>query len=286
MARALGIVVALSGSLAGTALLWYGGGNTVLRMSQYGVDGGSGGFPALAGLGAVLLGVAAFSVRWSSLGVLIAGGAHLAFSLLALLVPTSTGGAGSPAIALLDALVAVDPGLASGGFYVVAFGASLLIGAALLGVGAVARRRAPNLGWRIASGVGGVLAIGAAVWAFTAGGSFYRSVFQLLDWQLGPALAVTLAGAVFGLALLPAGRSPIGAWLAGPVLALVGVVLLVVDSDAYADAPNGVLATLPVLGWSGAILAVGLSVTGLALGVTLRPVRSAGAVQDRGSAAV
>ena len=274
------LVIALVASLGGTALLWYGGGNTVLRMSQYAADGDAGLLPLLAGAGALLLGVAGVSVRWSPLGAIAAGGVHVLFALVALLVPTTTSGVGSPAIRFLDLLVDIDPGLASGGFYLVAFGGTLLIGAALLGVGILSRPSRPRLGWRIASGAGGLLALGAAGWAFAAGGEFSRRAFQMLAWDLGAALAVTLAALLFGALIAPSGRSPIGAWIAGPVLALLGIILLVAEPTAYADAPSGVLATLPVLGWSGAVLAVGLSVTGLALGVTLRPLPASGQETD------
>jgi len=81
-----------------------------------------------------------------------------------------------------------------------------------------------------------------------------------------------VVGAVFvGALLLPSGRSSIGAWIAGGVISLVGVILLVADPSAYIDLPSELRQTLPIMGWSGSILAVGCTLLGLALGVLLRP---------------
>ncbi|PZQ89862.1 MAG: hypothetical protein DI534_08840 [Leifsonia xyli] len=286
MRALISLIIAVVASLGGTLLLAYGGGNAVIVMSQVDASGDVGVFPLWAGLGALLLAVAGASVRWSSLGAFVAGGAQLGFALLALLVPAGADGSGSPAIWLLDRLLVLDRGLASGAFYLVAFGGSLLIGAALLGVGVGALRRRPRLGWRIASGIGGLLALGAASWSFAAGGEFARIVFQGQAWEFGVALAVVLAGLSFGVLLLPSGRSPIGAWVAGGVIAAVGVILLVADPSAYTDAPSRVLLTLPILGWSGTILAVGLCVLGLALGVTLRPVADAASDEEQPASAM
>jgi hypothetical protein len=283
----ISLVIAIVASIAGTLLLWYGGGHTVFQVGRFGAEGGTGLYPLLTGVGCLLLAAAAASVRWSSAGVLVAGTLHVLFSALAVLVPFAPlEGMSSPAIQLLNQLVGLDEALATGAFYFVAFGGGLLIGFALLGVGILARRRRPSVLWRVLSAVGGVLAIGPAVWAFVAGGDFYRRTFQMLDWDAGAAVVLVAASLLFGVLLAPSGRSAIGAWIAGGVLSLIGVVLLVAEPIAFSDVSPALLVTLPVLGWSGTILAVGFSVLGLALGITLRPASVVADAQDPAPAAV
>lgn len=274
MRTVISVVVALVASIVGTLLLWYGGGHTVDALG--GFDGfgpaGAGLSPLLAALGCALLALAALSVRWSRWGVIVAGALHVLSSLLAVLLPVSPGdGIVSPTIRVLNALVGVDPALATGGYYFVAFGGGLLIGVALLGVGLAARRTRPAGLARALSAVGGVLALLAAAWTFATGGDVYRRTFQMLEADA--ALTATFVGAalLFGAAIAPSGRSASGTWIAGGALALSGLILLAIDPVAYLGLPSEVVAVVPVLGWSGTILAVGATLLGLALGITLRP---------------
>jgi hypothetical protein len=273
----ISLVVALLASLFGTVLLWYGGGHAVFELGRFAAEG-AGFFPLLVALGCLLLAGAAVTVRWSRAGVIAAGAVHVLFSLLGVLVPFQPmDGISSPTTQLLGMLFDVDPALATGGYYFVAFGAGLLIGFALLGVGILARRGRPTVLARVLSAVGGLLALGACGWAFAAGGDFYRRTFQMLDWDALTAVTLVVAALIFGALIALSGRSAIGGWIAGGVLSLVGVILLVADPVAYAGLGSEVLIILPVLGWSGAILAVGMTVLGLALGVTLRAAAPAGA---------
>jgi hypothetical protein len=130
---------------------------------------------------------------------------------------------------------------------------------------------------RVLSAVAGVLALGAAGWTLATGGDFYRQTFQILNWDAVVAITLVVAALIFGALIALSGRSAIGGWIADGVLSLVGVILLVADPVAYAGLGSEVLIILPVLGWSGAILAVGMTVLGLALGVTLRAAAPAGA---------
>ncbi|MGN6271526.1 MAG: hypothetical protein ACTHMQ_00395 [Protaetiibacter sp.] len=263
------LAVALLASLLGTAVLWYGGGHAVFEFGRFGADG-AGLYPLVAGLGCLLLAGAAVTVRWSRVGVITAGAVHVLFSLLGVLVPFQPmDGVSSPTTQLLGALFDVDPALATGGYYFVAFGGGLLIGLALLGVGLLARRGRATVLARVLSAVGGVLALAAASWTFATGGAFYRQTFQMLDWDAGIAITLLVVALLFGALIALSGRSAIGAWIAGGALSLVGVLLLVLDPVAYVGMPPEVLIALPVLGWSGTMLAVGLTVLGLALGVTL-----------------
>lgn len=283
MRTVISLVVALLASLLGTVLLWYGGGHAVFELGRFAAEG-AGFFPLLVALGCLLLAGAAVTVRWSRAGVIAAGAVHVLFSLLGILVPFQPmDGISSPTTQLLGMLFDVDPALATGGYYFVAFGAGLLIGFALLGVGILARRGRPTVLARVLSAVGGLLALGACGWAFAAGGDFYRRTFQMLDWDAVTAVTLVLAALIFGALIALSGRSAIGGWIAGGVLSLVGVILLVADPVAYAGLGSEVLITLPVLGWSGAILAVGMTVLGLALGVTLRAPAPAGAERHTAS---
>jgi hypothetical protein len=281
----ISLVVALVASLLGTGVLWYGGGHAVFEFGRFAGEG-AGLYPLVVGLGCLLLAGAAVTVRWSRAGVIAAGAVHVLFSLLGVLVPFQPmDGISSPTTQLLGALFDIDPALATGGYYFVAFGGGLLVGLALLGVGILARRGRPTVLARVLSAVGGVLALVAAGWTFAAGGAFYRQTFQMLDWSLGVAIALLGAAVLFGALIALSGRSAIGTWIAGGALSLVGVLLLVLDPVAYAGMPSEVLITLPVLGWSGTMLAVGLTVLGLALGVTLRSA-SASPEQDAAARAV
>jgi hypothetical protein len=273
----ISLVVALLASLFGTVLLWYGGGHAVFELGRFAAEG-AGFFPLLVALGCLLLAGAAVTVRWSRAGVVAAGAVHVLFSLLGILVPFQPmDGISSPTTQLLGMLFDVDQALATGGYYFVAFGAGLLIGFALLGVGILARRGRPTVLARVLSAVGGLLALGACGWAFAAGGDFYRRTFQMLDWDALTAVTLVVAALICGALVALSGRSAIGGWIAGGVLSLVGVILLVADPVAYTGLGSEVLIILPVLGWSGAILAVGMTVLGLALGVTLRAAAPTGA---------
>lgn len=274
MRTLIGILVALVGSIAGLLLLWYGGGNIVMQLGRFGTEG-AGIFPAFAVAGCLLLAAAAASVRWSRAGVIVVGAGHVVFSLVAVLVPyLPFEGVASPAIQLLNELMGVDQGLAVGAVYFISFGGGLLVGAAMLAVGFLARGSRPSVLWRVLSAVGGVLALGPALWAVAAGGDFYRSTFQIMQWNPVVSTVLVVAALLFGVLLAPSGRSATGAWITGGVLALVGVILLVIDPVAFAGLPTAITTTLPVVGWSGTLLAVGASALGLALGITLRPASS------------
>src|SRR5690606_15737374 len=220
----ISLVVALLASLFGTVLLWYGGGHAVFELGRFAAEG-AGLFPLLVALGCLLLAGAAVTVRWSRAGVIAAGSVHVLFSLLGILVPFQPmDGISSPTTQLLGMLFDVDPALATGGYYFVAFGAGLLIGFALLGVGILARRGRPTVLARVLSAVGGLLALGACGWAFAAGGDFYRRTFQMLDWDAVTAVTLVVAALIFGALVALSGRSAIGGWIAGGVLSLVGVI--------------------------------------------------------------
>jgi hypothetical protein len=279
----ISLMVALVASLLGTVVLWYGGGHAVYEFGRFGAEG-AGLYPLVAGLGCVLLAGAAVTVRWSRVGVIAAGSVHVLFSLLGVLVPfRPMDGVSSPTTQLLGMLFDLDPALGTGGYYFVAFGGGLLIGFALLGVGVLARRGRPTVLARVLSAVAGVLALGAAGWTFATGGDFYRQTFQILNWDAVVAITLVVAALIFGALIALSGRSAIGGWIAGGVLSLIGVILLVADPVAYSGLPSEVLIILPVLGWSGAILAVGMTVLGLALGITLRPAASADAERPTAS---
>lgn len=268
----ISLVIALVCSVIGVLLLWYGGGATVFEIARFASPEGAGIHPLLTASGCLLLAAAAVSVRWSPVGAIVVGSMHVAFSLIAVLVPYAPfEGVASPAIQLLNALMGIDEALATGAVYFVAFGGGLLVGFALLGVGILSRRVRPNVLWRVLSTVGGGLALGPAVWALAAGGDFYRGTFQIMRWDALVAVVLVVAALLFGVLLSPSGRSAIGAWVAGAVLSLLGVILLAVEPRAFADLPRELSATLPLIGWSGTLLAVGATVLGLALGVTLRP---------------
>lgn len=271
MRTVVSLLLAVIGSVAGLLLLWFGGGNTVAQIGRFASDG-MGIYPLVTVAGCLLLGVAALSVRWSRVGVLVVGAVHLLFSLMVVLLPYQPlDGVVSPAILLLNQLMGVDPGLATGAVYFVSFGGGLLVGAAMIGIGLLARRTRPSVLWRVLSALGGVFALGPALWAFAAGGDFYRATFQMLQGDVVVSLVLVVASLVFGALLAPSGRSAIGAWIVGGVLSLIGAILVGIDAVAFAGLPSALTSTVPVLGWSGVLLAVGVSVLGLALGVTLRP---------------
>jgi hypothetical protein len=261
--------MAVVSSFAGTALLWIGGGNSALLHARLDV-GGAAPFAALAGLGCLLFAVAALSVRWSRVGVIVAGSGHVVFALPYFLSSANLhAGAFAPTRRFLTMLSLENQAFASGGFSFVMYGSSLMIGFALIGVGVLARRARPKMLERVLAAVGGVLALPVAVWVVAAGAAHHGRAL-MYDNDVMAGLVVVAAAVLFGLCIAPSGRSAIGSWIAGGVVSLVGLVLLVVDPQAYMGLTPTITATLPFLGWSGGLLAVGASVLGLALGVTLR----------------
>lgn len=273
MRHLISLLIAVVASVAGSLMLWIGGGRALFEMSRFGLEGGVAGPMAVAVAGALLLGIAAFSIRFSPAGPLVVGAFTALGPLLMVLLPYDPfRGVNSPIVSVLDSLDDVDRGLAIGAFDFVAFGTAALIGFALLGAGILARPRPAGALWRVLSAVGGVVALGFAGWAFAAGADFYRRSFVVLDPSVLAGASLLVAAVLFGAAIAPSGRSSIGAWIAGGVLTLAGALLLVVPPQAFSVLPPELLTGITTLGWSGQVLAVGLTLLGLALGVALRPV--------------
>mgnify|MGYP000870665753 CR=1 FL=1 len=271
MRHLVSILIAVVASLIGSVALWIGGGRTLYEISRWGAEAAFTPFLLVAVLGAVLLGAAAFSIRFSPAGVLVVGGFTVLMTLLLVAFPNDPiRGVASPFTAVIVSLNRIDPALTMGIINYLSFGPAALIGFAFLGAGLVARVRRATAVWRVLSAVGGVLAIGFALGAILVGGEFYRASFVMLQASLLAAAGLVVTALLFGLALAPSGRSSIGAWVAGGVLTVIGIVVLLAPPASYSVLPRELLYTLSTVGWSGMVLAVGVTLLGLALGVTLR----------------
>lgn len=215
---------------------------------------------ALALAGSLLLGLGAFTVRWSSSGLLLIGGLVVVAGALAIGqidAPTSA------TLRIVDALNNALPGLGNGLIELTFHGMPVLLGATWFGIGLGARRRPRPRAT-------GALAVACAILALAALIAQQYAAQLTASQPAGSSrqLLVIGAGALFGLLLTPSGSKTIGLWLGGGVSVVVGLVLLFFD---------GLLEQAPVaygvarfMGFSGMFAALGVILLGAALGATLR----------------
>lgn len=260
--------VAVAATASGSALVWQGS-EALLRSASARLDPvvPTDGLLFLL-LGSVLLGLASLTIIWSPVGVIVAGALHLLLGALTILFPPMH----SPGFWLLRQLADVSPALFYGGTTFVVLGIGVAIGAALVAVGiASARSRGGTSSLLALSAVGGIVAL--AFWAGLTlfGAPFYRQTVVKLDGQIAGALVLFGIALASGLALFASGRSPVGAWIVGGTLTLIGVFLVI----AYGTVLRGggsqtwfVIVTL--YGTPGLLVPPGVAILGLALGVTLR----------------
>lgn len=270
---ALSVIVAVGATVVGLPILWSGGALAIQALDVTGDTASTAAIgPALlALLGAAVLAVAGFSIRWSPVGALVVGGLHLVVSATALAFPPYDEGALPFLWQVVFDLDRAAPLLSSGAAVMLAYGVSAMIGVALLVGGLVALRpgRATAL-WRVLAVAGGLVAVVAVVWALAVGLRVYIAflVTGAPDATVITPLVVQLALAVlvFGAALVPLRGSTVGAFLAGVVVTGLGLLLVAPLPEILAALPADIAFLIATIGPAGLLGAVGLTVLGVGAG--------------------
>lgn len=269
----LSLIVAVGATVVGLPILWFGG---ALALQSLDVTGDAPAAAAigpafLALLGAAVLAVAGFSIRWSPVGALVVGGLHLVVSGVALAFPPYDEGALPVLWQLVFDLDRAAPLLSSGLAVMLAYGLSALLGVALL-VGALTALRPgrPTALWRVLGVAGGLVAVGATVWVFASGLRVYIAflVTGSPDPVVITPLVVQLAIGVLvvGVALVPLRGSTVGAFLAGVVITGLGLLLIAPLPEILAALPADVAFLVATIGPAGLLGAVGLTLLGVGVG--------------------
>ena len=269
----LSFVVALASTVVGLPLLWIGGALAIRSLDVSGDAASTAAIgPALlALLGAAILGVGGYSIRWSSLGALVAGGLHLVVSATALAAAPFDDDALPFLWRLVFDVDRLNRELSSGLAMTLAYGVSALLGVALVVAGVTSLRPRPTtVLWRVLGAVGGVCAIVVTVWALTVGLRVYIAFLVAVDPvpSVVAPLVVQLALLVLalGVALVPLLGSTLGAWIAGIVITGLGLLLIAPLPEILGALPADLAFLVVTIGPSGFLSAIGLTLLGIAAG--------------------
>ena len=266
----LSLLLAGVASTAGLALTWTGAFQYSLMATAYGLEPDPGA-AALALVGVVLLGVAAWSLAVHWVGALVVGSVHALLGLLALVVPFGNpfgGGIFSPVFQITRMLTTIDRSISEGATIFYFSGTALVVGAFLAGAALGIRSRRLS-GWSsrkavaLSSSVGGVLLLAASVLLVVAGGQFAQAIFQVMRYDGLLAALTVVAGVLAGVAGLLLRWSSLGAFLLGAVVLVTGAVLFLVP------AAQGYPGRL--VGAYGLVMVAGVTFVGAALGGLARP---------------
>lgn len=270
---ALSLIVAVAATVVGLPLLWFGGTHAIRTLDVTGDTASADAIgPALlALLGAVVLGVAGYSIRWSSLGALVVGGVHLVVSATALAAAPLDDAALPVPWRLVFGLDQVSTELSSGLAMTLAFGVSALLGMALLVGGLTAMRpRPPSALWRGLGAAGGVVAVVVTLWALSVGLFVYVGFLVTADPVASSLVSVVLQLAllvlVFGAALVPLLGSSLGAWTAGIAVTGIGLLLIAPLPEILEALPSDLAFFVATAGPAGMLSAIGLTLLGVAAG--------------------
>lgn len=282
--RILSIAIAVIATVLGYLALWSGG--VILAQSAMVMRPIADVGPvALALLGVVLLGIAAFSVVFSSAGVIGVGGFHVVFGMLALAFPIAGITKGfAPAYEAIRLLGGLGREISNGPYYTVTTGFGMLTGAILLAIGFAARaRRSPAATAISANRIVAILAavlvgVPGLLLVIAGGGMSFRSTVVTLRAAPPLAIIALVAGVLLVAAVVVLAR-----WSSAGVIVL-GVIVSVFGAIALFSLGAIGLQTLRFsqelgfgiqsIGGTGNILAVGLTLIGAGLGARLRAPRS------------
>lgn len=270
---ALSLIVAVGATVVGLPILWFGGALAIQSLDVTGDTASAAAIgPALlALLGAAVLGVAGYGIRWSPVGALVVGTLHLLVSAVALAFAPYDEGALPFLWQLVFDLDRVAPAISSGLAMTLAYGVSALLGMALLVGGLTALRPGlPSGLWRVLGVAGGIVAVVATLWAFSVGLRVY--IAFLVTGQpdatvITPlVLQLALAVLVFGVSLVPLRWSSVGGFLAGILVTGLGLLLIAPLPEILAALPSDVSFLIATIGPAGLLSAVGLTLLGAAAG--------------------
>jgi hypothetical protein len=236
----ISLVVAALASLAGLPALWIGG-VQVMRSSQQFAGGGPLAAPGAAVLvlvGVLLIAAAAFSVRWSGVGAIAVGAAHVLGGVLAVLLPLSPfSGAPAPVWEVLFSFGALSRDLSDGAVIFTARGLGLLLGFLLIGAG-VAVLGPRGAGGRVLAAVAGGIALLATIGiGLVQGSAVYRAYLIFFNPDVVAGALLILAALAAGAAALSLRWSGYGAVAAGGVLLAVGLVAALSPASGFGLPP-------------------------------------------------
>lgn len=229
MARLLSLITAIVTSLAGHALLFFAASYLQRALGSFAGAAVPVFVAPFAVVGVLLIGVAALTAAWSSVGVLVIGAVQAVVGLLGAVVPVGFGSGTTPRSVVDRALIGLGP-LGQTADVWISVGGSLIEGALLLALGwAAARRRRgvvarPGIA-RVVSVLVTLIALGPATLLAQHGG--YRNEQRLLAALAGPdptGLLLLGIGVILLVALMAATRwSGLGAILWGGLLLVGGL---------------------------------------------------------------
>jgi hypothetical protein len=279
MASRLLSLVALPLALIGHLLFWPGSGLLMRSWQQFGgrLDIGA---LALTVAGIVLVAAAVATVAVGSLGAVITGIVHLAFSLLVHLLPFDfRTGAFSPGIDVMNAVRGVSIEAGDGMFLYFPPGAGAVTGAILLGAGLAADRRRASV-MRLPVGVGAIVGVLGLVLAIAGGAGVY--VRQLVTLSSAEPLDVVMlyAGVLLvGAVAFSTRWSSAGALVTGAVAVVAGLAGLASPAALVLPTRSWLLLSrgLELAGPSGILLLIGVLLVVAGLAVRLRARAAAGA---------
>lgn len=279
--RILSVVAAVVGSLIAMPLLWIGGWYQQQMQFQFQPAGPFASIPALLAVlaGVLVLGAVAFTVRWSSLGVIVVGAIHVLGALLGFLLPFQPFGGGgfSPIWDLFFALGSISRELSDGALVFTIRGVGALVGFALLGAGIGAAgirvRLQPStatLARVLSATVGALLLLLTVLAALSIGGTVYRAYFQVLSPDVVSALLLIVLAAISGLVMFSVRWSGLGAVIAGAVLVVLGLIAALAPLGQSSLLPPDAIVTFSSLGVAGWLAAVGATLIGSGAGASGR----------------
>lgn len=274
-------LVAIPLSLVGHLLFW-GGSATLLRgLMQFGGGALDVGALALAVVGMLLVLAALATVAIGSLGALVVGAVHLLFSLLFHVVPFDLiRGGFSPAFEAMNLVRGLSMEVSDGMFWYIPTGVGVVTGAIFVGAALAADGRgtvAPAVAPRLLSALAGLVGLGGLVLAVASGARVYmRQLIMFAAAEPIDVVLLYLGGALVAGAVLAGRWSTVGAFLAGGVGIVVGLVGLASPLTLLDLAPSPELQRgVQILAGSGSLLLIGLLFVVAGLAVRWRARRAA-----------
>lgn len=251
------LLVAGTATVAGFGLSWVGAATRAALAAPSEPDPGG---LALGIAGALLLGLAAFSLAFHWVGALLVGAIHGLLGLLALVLPFGNalaGGIFSPVFQITRMLSKVDPSLGDGATIFYFSGTALVVGAFLVGAALGIRSRhltGPSSAKAVAvsSSLSALTLLGASGLLLVAGGAFVAQIVVLFRHDGISASIAVVAAVLAGLAGLLLRWSSFGVILAATIVFVVGVALFAAVLPLPAWFPGRLPATYGLVMVTGA----------------------------------
>jgi hypothetical protein len=275
-------LIALPLSLLGHLMFWTGSAGLRRTVQTFAPADPAAVILVVAGI--LLIGAAIATVAVASLGAIVIGALHLAFSLLFFLFPFAPRSGLTPAWDVLLALRTLSPETSDGAFFYVPTGFAFVTGAIFLAAGFAADGRVvvtPSTRARVTFGLSGLLAVAGLLLALAGGG---RLAIGILVMRSGPdvlGLILLIVGSVLvGATVLAARWSAAGVFVAGGVIAVAGLIALarpIPVSLAFVEWPE-LRRAIDIAGSSGVLVLIAALLVLAGLAIRVRARRAGGAV--------